>query len=323
MSRSRSNSFGASSSSNPMSSPPVDNPALAASVVASSSPRQPGRLLTPLDAQALEQPANIARPFPGLPRRMSISDAELLQRALANAFSNDGALSRPATPERERRARTRVLVSTSGALGLQPQAAHSETFAIDFAPNDGDSTQMAIGCGDGSVRLFGASGGAGGHRLQRVLHHVEDRERLPATCVRFAPSSSSSPSSGGVGGSASPIGASRMLLAAYADGHVVQWRVGVDGDSGSVVRSLSTGASNSVYALAWQSDAKHFVAAGRDHIVRLYDANTGQLVRAFDNTGRHGHTNRIYALQWHPRDAHTLVSGGWDNTVQMSVDHFA
>jgi WD40 repeat protein len=114
-----------------------------------------------------------------------------------------------------------------------------------------------------------------------------------------------------------------MLLAAYADGHVVQWRVGVDGDSGSVVRSLSTGASNSVYALAWQSDAKHFVAAGRDHVVRLYDANTGQLVRAFDNTGRHGHTNRIYALQWHPRDAHTLLSGGWDNTVQMSVDPFA
>ena len=30
-----------------------------------------------------------------------------------------------------------------------------------------------------------------------------------------------------------------------------------------------------------------------------------------------GHSNRIFSAKWHPTEADLLVSGGWDNTVQI------
>jgi len=319
-----------------MNSPPLSQPALAASLL--PVPPSPELLPPVADVDALAQPANIARPALGQrPRRMSVSETMEWQRKVSLKLHPEAAaaaaaaalaehhqahphahtqapmpplqhqpppLSRPNTAERDRRARTRFVVPMS-APGVEAMA--SETFSIDFAP---DSRQMAIGCGDGSVRLFGATAGTGvaGHRLQRVIFHAADKEHLPATCVRFSPVALADTDD------------TCLLLAAYADGSVTQWCVGRDGQSDKPLRSISTGAQNSVYALAIQSDGLHFVAAGRDHVVRLYDANTGQLVRAFDNTGAHGHSNRVYALKWHPRDAHTLLSGGWDNTVQFWDD---
>ncbi len=283
-----------------MKTAPLLNPAMAAELM---SPATPDLLAKPLDWQAIAEPADVARPR-GLPRRMSISDAAAIQAVLADSIRP--ALSRPGTAERVRRDHTRFLVSTAAPLASGDRA-HTETFSLDYSA---DSKQMVAGCGDGSVRLFGAAPGAHGHILQRVLHNKDNKESLPVTCVRFSPLDVD----GGAGEKA------RIVLAACADGSVAQWQVGSTGNSGTLLRSTNTGSSNSVYALAYQSDGLHFAAAGRDHIVRLYDSSTGQLVRAFDNAGPRGHSNRVYALRFHPRQPHTLLSGGWDNTVQVWDD---
>jgi COMPASS component SWD3 len=30
-----------------------------------------------------------------------------------------------------------------------------------------------------------------------------------------------------------------------------------------------------------------------------------------------GHSNRVYCVKFRPGDTHTLMSGGWDNTIQI------
>jgi WD40 repeat protein len=263
------------------------------------SPKHSAELLSsPADVQAAE-PVNVV--IPQMPRRMSVSDAQLLARALSQAAT--GSISRPSSAEAQRRAHTRIIVPTTQPLS--PDRSHTETFALEYSA---DSKQLAAGCGDGSLRIFGASEGIAGHRLLSVLQHAEDGEHLPATCVRYSPA---------VSFSGAEANGARQLAAAYADGNVCQWRVSREGDSGTKLRSVGSSAGNSIYTLAFQSDGLHFAAAGRDHAVRLYDATTGELVRSFEKDGVHGHSNRVYALRFHSTEAHVLLSGGWDNTVQM------
>lgn len=35
-----------------------------------------------------------------------------------------------------------------------------------------------------------------------------------------------------------------------------------------------------------------------------------------------GHTNRVFAVKWHPSDINITLSGGWDNTIQVSQFEF-
>ena len=32
-----------------------------------------------------------------------------------------------------------------------------------------------------------------------------------------------------------------------------------------------------------------------------------------------GHASRVFSLKYHPTDPHLLISGGWDDTVQVCV----
>lgn len=285
------------------SSSPLSSPALAHAVAAVHSPLTPARhsdstLSPPVDVQQLEQPANVARP-----RRLSVSDHALLTRALSNAFSFDGSRSRPSSAEAQRRAKTRYNVPTVGA-GTMKDTHATEVFALAYSA---DSAQLAAGCGDGSIRLFANAPGQSHLSLQRVAHHASDRDHLPATCVRYNPVKAGDDA--------------RVLLAAYADGTVSQWRIGGPATEAKCARNTVTpgdsAGANSIYAVAYQADGKSFATAGRDHIVRLFDETTGALVRECDNVGSHGHTNRIYALKYHPSDANMLLSAGWDNSIQF------
>ncbi len=77
---------------------------------------------------------------------------------------------------------------------------------------------------------------------------------------------------------------------------------------------------NKVYNIAVQSDGLSFASCGSDHILRLYDSHTCKLVSTLDHGDGDktaGHSNQIFGLAWNAEDPNTLVSGGWDHTVQV------
>ena len=77
---------------------------------------------------------------------------------------------------------------------------------------------------------------------------------------------------------------------------------------------------NSVLTVAYSPDGSHFATAGRDRMVRVYDESTKEPLATMGSTvlaASAGHSNRIFASCWVPGDAHTLLTGGWDNTVRI------
>ena len=76
-----------------------------------------------------------------------------------------------------------------------------------------------------------------------------------------------------------------------------------------------------VYALDYRADATAFATAGKDYAVRVYDEATktltAKLASGWVGAPSAGHSNRIFTLKFVPDDPQLLLSGGWDNTVQI------
>lgn len=71
--------------------------------------------------------------------------------------------------------------------------------------------------------------------------------------------------------------------------------------------------------LDFNSDGSLFATGGNDKVVKLYDDNMKTLIctmksNSFSNPG---HSNRIFSVLFSKESENTLVSGGWDNTLQI------
>jgi len=77
---------------------------------------------------------------------------------------------------------------------------------------------------------------------------------------------------------------------------------------------------NQVYALDYRHDGLKFATAGQDYKVRLYDEATktlqSTLTGGYGRT-KAGHSNRVFSLKFSAEDENTLISAGWDNTIQV------
>jgi len=170
-----------------------------------------------------------------------------------------------------------------------------DIFCVRHSPDD---TLIAAGGGDGIVRIFHADGG----RLAYTLDSATG-EDLPTTCIRFRPS--------GGGGSKTR----NVLLVANCDGTINHWHV----TSKKLLHTVKE-ENNQTYALDYARDGGMFASAGRDYTVRLYDEATktcvASLASSFDKTTT-GHSNRVFAVKFSEQDPNTLLSGGWDNTLQV------
>jgi hypothetical protein len=156
---------------------------------------------------------------------------------------------------------------------------------------------------------------------------------LPITALRFRPPSVASQTR-------------NVLLACGADGAARHWHVA----SGRLL-SATYEPDNQIFAADYRSDGLAFATGGKDKAVRVYDesratgggdgatsvgasaattsSSSGPTLTmrgggsyssasvGEDGSANAGHSNRIFAVTWHPTDPFTVVSGGWDNTIQV------
>ena len=100
-----------------------------------------------------------------------------------------------------------------------------------------------------------------------------------------------------------------------SNGSVEHWHI----TSGKCLHAI-TNEENQLYALDYRADGSMFATAGRDTAIRVYDEATKTEIACMK--GGHGavtagHSNRIFSMKFHPTDENVLLSGGWDNTIQI------
>lgn len=173
----------------------------------------------------------------------------------------------------------------------------SEIFCAKFSP---DGNFIAAGCGDGAIRVFNSSTGSLAYNLQGGSNIA-----LPTTAIKFRPVTATTRTK-------------NVLIAANAVGTVQHWHM----TSGKCLHSIEE-PDNQVYALDYNPEGTKFVTAGKDTAIRVYDEATKSLIvtmkggLGYSVRTTPGHSNRIFAVKVLNHDDNLIISGGWDNTVQI------
>jgi COMPASS component SWD3 len=167
----------------------------------------------------------------------------------------------------------------------------TEVFCLAYSP---DSNFLAAGMGDGSVRVYNRAG-----RLAYFLN-VPTLASLPTTCLSWRPMGAASENA-------------NVLLVANSEGTISHWHVTAQTRIFCIAED-----DNEVYTVDYSPDGQYFAAAGRDCKVRLYSEARKSLTTVFTaGPNLVAHSNRVYCCKFAPWDSNLLVSGGWDNTVQL------
>lgn len=168
----------------------------------------------------------------------------------------------------------------------------SEVFVVRFSP---DGKLVAAGCNDGSIRVFNLKTG--------YIHNLNvGKFSMPTTSLRFRPISSASKTK-------------NVLLAVNADGSAQHWHI----TSGKCLHTIKD-EDNQLFCVDYNPEGTMFATAGKDRSVRVYDEATKSLIQQMSGGTANvtaGHSNRVFSLKFVPDDENLLISGGWDNTVQI------
>jgi len=182
--------------------------------------------------------------------------------------------------------------------GYSPAA---DCFSVRFSP---DEQYLAASFANGAIHIYNTATG----KEEFVLNCAAGKEysdtALPTTQLRWRPHSAQSKTKS-------------VLISVNAefDGQILHWHI----KSGKCLHTL-TEEKNQIFCLDYFPDGSQFATAGKDRIVRVYDEATKRLVQTLqggDMKETAGHSNRIFSLKYHPLEPHIILSGGWDNTVQI------
>ncbi|KAJ3107189.1 hypothetical protein HDU97_004609 [Phlyctochytrium planicorne] len=174
----------------------------------------------------------------------------------------------------------------------------AEVYATKFSL---DEDYVAAGLGDSRIQIYSTRSG----ELAQTLcpPPLSGSDVLPCTSIAFRPDNSSYRNR-------------NVLLAGYADGRTIHWHV----TSGQMMSTVQDGADAQVNCVTYSPGGGKFATASSDCTVRVFDGVSMQCEAAM-STGREGytagHSSKVFSVKFHPNDPNILVSGGWDNTLQM------
>lgn len=72
-------------------------------------------------------------------------------------------------------------------------------------------------------------------------------------------------------------------------------------------------------AIDYNPNGTAFATAGKDNIIRIYDEQTKKVSHQLTSIKWHkqGHNNRIFSLKFKKDEPDIIVSGGWDQNVNI------
>lgn len=111
-----------------------------------------------------------------------------------------------------------------------------------------------------------------------------------------------------------------VLTATYADGTLLHWHV-TSGKwkllSGKVLHTFHT--EEPLYCLDYNYAGDTFAASGKLPSINIYDEPKKALKLTLREGSREraGHWNRIFSLRFDDIEPNLLVSGGWDQIVNL------
>ncbi|KAJ3190618.1 hypothetical protein HK101_008535 [Irineochytrium annulatum] len=173
----------------------------------------------------------------------------------------------------------------------------SDIFSVKFSP---DEDYVACGMGDANIQVYSTRTN---EAIRTLIPPNFGDGPLPCTSITFRPDNSSFKNK-------------NVLVASYADGRVIHWHH----TSGQILNTLTLSESQ-INNVSYQPSGARFATAGSDSYVRVFDASTFQST-ADMSTGKEGVSaghagGRVFSVKFHPTDPNILISGGWDNTVQV------
>lgn len=174
----------------------------------------------------------------------------------------------------------------------------TEVFCAKYDPED---RYIACGYGDGVARIYNLETGKLAFSLSGSLALAGMVDDMPITALKWRPQSSH-------------MKTMNVLVTAQADGSLKHWHT----TSGKCLHQRCDNPDNHLYTLDFNVDGTLLAAAGRDCHVRIYDETTKSLALDMKERGElPGHSNRVFCVKFNPLDSNMLVSGGWDNTIQI------
>eukprot|EP01006_Ploeotia_vitrea_P038492 TRINITY_DN66241_c12_g1_i1.p1 TRINITY_DN66241_c12_g1~~TRINITY_DN66241_c12_g1_i1.p1 ORF type:complete len:391 (+),score=-17.72 TRINITY_DN66241_c12_g1_i1:69-1241(+) len=218
-------------------------------------------------------------------------------------------------------------MSTNYSLKIRHSIEHNsgEILCVKFSP---DGKHLLTGCGDGSIRIYNTKTGKEVHKLQDSYSIIPN----PVISIKFRPNLEENRNKN-----------KNILISTNTAGTTQQWNL----TSYKCIYTSRITDGEQLYCVDYDTQGQKFVTAGKDKILRLYDEETKKLVctmehgiktpnvvninnnnnnidnNNIDNNENEednrptGHSNRIFACKFHPIDVNTIITGGWDRTLQI------
>ncbi len=147
--------------------------------------------------------------------------------------------------------------------------------------------EAAIGCGDGSIRIFDFET----FEEKKILKgHLDD---FSVNAVRYHPNG-------------------KHLLSGSRDAHLNVWDI-----ENNYALILHIPAHNyAIYSIVFSPDKKFFATGSRDKTIKIWDAENTKLLKTIDKSKLEGHTNSVNKLLWGDFNNY-LVSTGDDKAIMV------